>query len=367
MKNRKISKVVLTFVMLIISVFYLGMAVFADDSNDSDGWVSYNYGEDQMPNEDGSSRGSGDPTSPTPTPGGPTPTPTPGDPTPTPGPDDPTPSPPSPDDPTPTPHDFDGSFATDPHDFLFKVSFGSGASVVGSIDGVDLYNGMPFNDDGHWYKFDYDAVNSYTQSAVGSNCKIGTVYQDDYNVGSQVRDGVTCHNIAFCGMMACLGSDDTGIVNPGFGSSNNPYYYGVAVFEKDGLLYYWPVCAKDNAGHGFPGGVAHTLINSQTSYNGDGTWTMQLKGGAIWYNDDGTRLESGNVILTEDMIRNNVLNGHLSAYWTVSGRKVYGGSTDFLNNLPDYHFETSTPAMNGYKNGGYHLQYFIVHDTLGVL
>lgn len=34
MKNRKISKVVLTFVMLIISVFYLGMAVFADDSDD---------------------------------------------------------------------------------------------------------------------------------------------------------------------------------------------------------------------------------------------------------------------------------------------------------------------------------------------
>lgn len=160
-------------------------------------------------------------------------------------------------------------FALNAMDIYSKYEYdGTGGDAGVSINGVTLYTGIPWEDDGNWYEFSIGAASSYLDYNVGKGLSTrSSVHTDNYNSGSGiVKEGVNCVGIAWMPIFCFLNVNDDGSFSQAYTSGLCNKYYGVVILEKDGVTYYMPVCSGgDNKGHTFPGGLAQTYIAHETT------------------------------------------------------------------------------------------------------
>lgn len=144
----------------------------------------------------------------------------------------------------------------------------AGQSKGATINGVTLYDCVPWEDDGNWYKFSNTAASGYLSFNVGKGLQSrSAVHTDNYDSSTAiVKNGISCVGISWMPIFCFLDVNDNGQFSPSYTSSLCNSYYGVVILEKDGETYYMPVCSGgDNKGHTFPGGLAQTYVAHGTT------------------------------------------------------------------------------------------------------
>lgn len=169
-------------------------------------------------------------------------------------------------------------------DFYDQVRFGRKGVATGiNINGVQLYNGIPWDDDGNWYKLDTGAVSDYLEQNLGKSLTTSSsVHTDNYNTSSPIsHNNVSCMGIAWQPIYCFCDISEAGGFSPGYSGSLCNQYYGVAILEKDGTEYYIPICSGgDNKGHTWPGGFVQTYVGNGTTLNTDTNTITISSGGA---------------------------------------------------------------------------------------
>lgn len=144
-------------------------------------------------------------------------------------------------------------------------SSGSASNIV--INGVQLYNDMPWKDDGNWYKFSVNAASDYLEYNLGSPIKAGSSFHTDNNNSDSPinRNGIDCMGIAWMPIFCFIDTNADGSLASTYDGDVCDLFYGVVILENNGKTYYMPICSGgDNKGHTFPGGLAQTYIGNGT-------------------------------------------------------------------------------------------------------
>jgi len=245
-------------------------------------------------------------------------------------------------------------FAFKAEQFYTKVNFSKGSSTSVNIGGAMLYNSIPWEDDGNWYKLDYDKCNSYINSIMNCTLKIGRINEDSAprNRGCVNIGGISTHHMTWSPLMAWLDGREDGRMDSstGWTSGRAAKYHGVAVFEKGGQLYYWPITSGDNMGHMWPNGVAQTMVPGSSSYN---SATGKVSIGLWDINWDGK--SSGTITVD---YKSDILSGDL--YTKHIGYSRYKPPA-YAASMPDYHCEMELACKSAFESGGYKFKYFIIH------
>ena len=167
-------------------------------------------------------------------------------------------------------------------DIYKAYSFSTGSVAGQTINGVKLYDSIPWSDDGNWYKFSVNAASDYLEYNVGSPIKAGSSFHiDNYNSASPItKNGVSCMGIAWMPIFCFINTNEDGSLASAYDSSVCDQYYGAVILEKNGNTYYMPICSGgDNKGHTFPGGLAQTYIGNGTVADlNKGTLTINAGG-----------------------------------------------------------------------------------------
>lgn len=155
-----------------------------------------------------------------------------------------------------------------------------------SINGVNLYSGIPWSDDGNWYELNLTAVSNYLNKNLGTPLSNKTAFHtDNYNTSNPIKkNDIFCAGIAWMPIFCFCDVDNTGAYNPGYSGTlaGGEDRYGVAVLEKNGQKFYFPICGGgDNKGHVWPGGLVQTYV-------GNGT-TLDMNSGMIKFSSGGNK------------------------------------------------------------------------------
>lgn len=181
---------------------------------------------------------------------------------------------------------------------------GKGSVVTSLTHGVNLYDGIPWEDDGTWYVLDIESVDKYCETNLGQGMQGDTGFHtDDYNDVAVTKDGVACAGIAWVPIYSFLDFTEEGTFSPNWGSgiAQASNAYGVVILEKNGSTFYLPIgSGGDNKGHTWPGGLVQTYIGHGTRINGNqitfnsGGSTDQAK--LTW---NGTRMHNMTISVSE--------------------------------------------------------------------
>lgn len=168
------------------------------------------------------------------------------------------------------------SVAMNAIDFYTPITFTRGQATSIQVNGVTLYNLIPWDDDGNFYQLDLEAMSDYLEVNVGKPLSISSsVHTDNYNSSTPiVKNGINCMGIAWLPIFSFCSVNEDGSYTPAWGSTLASAGYGVAVLEKDGNTYYIPICSGgDNKGHTWPGGMVQTYVHN-TARVSNGTVTF---------------------------------------------------------------------------------------------
>ena len=228
----------------------------------------------------------------------------------------------------------------------------AGSATSYTVDGVALYNQIPWDDDGNWYKLDYYKCATYIKAVMNNDLKHGAITSDSAskNHGTITHDNVACHRMSMSPTMAWLGCDETGEV-VGWSSSVADAHYGVACFSKNGQYYYWPITGGDNMGHSWPGGVAQTMLPNNGKYDSDtGMVTFSNWWDCTW---NGATPSELTVDYRNDILSGDVYSKHLGySRWSPPA---------YATKMPEYHLEMLGSCATFFKNNGFNFEYFIMH------
>lgn len=224
-----------------------------------------------------------------------------------------------------------------------------------SINGVNLYTGIPWADDGNWYMLDENAVNQYTTKNLGKPVSYSSAaHSDPNNSGSPInKDGVNCVGIAWFPIFSFCDVNEDGSYSPAWGGGLASQFKGVAVLEKGGSTYYLPICSGgDNKGHVFPGGLVQTYIDNDTRLNpSTGIVTFENTGHPDSHLIKWNGAEPNGMQVSLQEFRQN---------WGQS--TTYNGSPGVANcGHPQFHLECNgsfVSALSGYSVTG-----FIIHKN----
>lgn len=168
------------------------------------------------------------------------------------------------------------SVAMNAIDFYAPATFDKGQATSIQVNGVTLYNSIPWDDDGNFYQLDLDAMSDYLEVNIGKPLSLSSSVHKDNNNSSTpiVKNGVNCMGIAWLPIFSFCSMNEDGSYTPAWGGTLASTGYGVAILEKDGNTYYIPICSGgDNKGHVWPGGMVQTYVqNSARVSNGTVTF-----------------------------------------------------------------------------------------------
>lgn len=160
-------------------------------------------------------------------------------------------------------------FAFNAMDAYDKMSFTlSNVAMTTLSNGVSLYTGIPWGDDGNWYNMKVGVINDYVSKNLGKGLVNGTTcHKDDYNSSSaKTINNITCLQVSWYPIHAFRDTKENGQIDGTWYSSDVDGRYGVAILEKNGTKYYLPITAgADSKGHTYPGGMVQTYIGSGSS------------------------------------------------------------------------------------------------------
>ena len=240
-------------------------------------------------------------------------------------------------------------------DFYDTVKYdGKGSTVLTLSNGVKLYSGIPWSDDGNWYKLDFNSISGYLHKNLSSNRNFeftGVCHTDNNNEVVVSRNGVTCAGIAWLPIFAFCSSDDAGNLSPAWTSSLANKGYGVVILEKEGREYYMPIASGgDNKGHTWPGGLVQTYIGNGTKLN---TSTGELTFHSGGNSSDISGISWNNALAHNQKINHSdLLNG-----WADSLK--YNGCSMSSGGHPRISLETTTSTISAIS--GYEIKGFILH------
>lgn len=226
---------------------------------------------------------------------------------------------------------------------------GKGTAVVSLTNGVSLYNGIPWADDGTWYQLDLDSVSRYLNSVLNKTLNFrSSLHTDNYNDVAVSKDSVVCAGIAWLPIYSFCSFTDSGTFSPAWSGSlaGSGKCYGVAILEKNGTTYYLPIASGgDNKGHTWPGGLAQTYI-------GNGT---RVSGNNITFNSGGASDRAA--LKWDDKLMHGltVSSSDLKSGWATLCKYNGGGMTSH----PSITIETTTEMIQALS--GYSVKGFIIH------
>ena len=252
-----------------------------------------------------------------------------------------------------------GSLSFNPYDMYNKFSLGQG-QVVSTVNGIPLYDGLPWADDGKWYQLNTDAVSAYCQEWLGKGLSGGFSWHNDDNIKHNAidKDGVTSMIIAVYPIFAFCPISDGG--NPlDWSYIRAAKAKAVAILEKDGKTFYLPMGSGtqrgwwDNKGHTWPGGLVQTYVPNETAVNNNSVILQSAKddNGAVKWN--GTRLSQFTDAIT--------LN-EFTTLWSTALTYGRGSSKPPVSSLghPMLSIETTTSNQDAFKD--YKIVGFLAHD-----
>lgn len=249
-----------------------------------------------------------------------------------------------------------GSLSFNPYDMYNKFSLSQG-QIVSTVNGIPLYDGLPWADDGKWYQLNTDAVSAYCQEWLGKGLSGGSSWHNDHGTikhNSVDKNGVTSMIVAMYPIFAfCPVSDGGNPLGWGFGTAEK--IQAVAILEKDGKTFYLPLgCTaqrgwNNNKGHTWPGGLVQTYIPNEVVVNNNSVVLQSPKDdtGAIKWN--GTRLSQ--------MTTPVPLTDFTSLWSTVL---TYSGTVVSSQGHPMLSIETTVSNQNAFDD--YKIVGFLAHD-----
>lgn len=246
-----------------------------------------------------------------------------------------------------------GSLSFNPYDMYNKFSLGQG-QIVSTVNGIPLYDGLPWADDGKWYQLNTDAVNAYCQEWLGKGLSGDSSWHNDPNLVHNTvdKDGVTSMLIAVYPIFAFCPISDGG--NPtGWTINMAAKAKAVAILEKDGKTFYLPMGSGtqtgyyDNKGHTWPGGLVQTYIPNASVVNNN---SVVIQG------DDNRGKLKWNGTCISQMTTPIPLTDFTSLWSTVVTYKgaIVGATHPMLS------IETTSSNKNAFKD--YKIVGFLAHD-----
>lgn len=240
-------------------------------------------------------------------------------------------------------------------DMYSKVSYTGVGSKVGSINinGVNLYTGIPWADDGNWYQLDTSSVSSYLSKNLGKPLQGGSAFHTDNNNSSSPRNmaGVNCAGISWTPIFCFLNVNDDGSFSASYDRALCNKFYGVVILSKDGKKYYLPICSGgDNKGHTFPGGMVQTYIGNSTRLN--------MSSGVI-------KIDSSNNATDQAKITWNGQRAHGMEISFSTFKSSWATAVKYGNGGMGSHPQLTIETHSNFKNAldGFSIDGFIIHKN----